>query len=124
MPSQRKNRTILLLEYAGVLAGFLLMYLFVLPQMDVFLLARYVDDTLQGAIDFSLYYGNGRLLGNILGVYFSNHFVFSTMMIAAVLTAIVFFLNHIHFFDKCNHCLRKIGYLKEAGFQTEIQSAA
>lgn len=46
MPSQRKNRTILLLEYAGVLAGFLLMYLFVLPQMDVFLLARYVDDTL------------------------------------------------------------------------------
>ena len=95
MPSQRKNRTILLLEYAGVLAGFLLMYLFVLPQMDVFLLARYVDDTLQGAIDFSLYYGNGRLLGNILGVYFSNHFVFSAMMIAAVLTAIVFFLNHI-----------------------------
>lgn len=95
MPSQRKNRTILLLEYAGVLAGFLLMYLFVVPQMDVFLLARYVDDTLQGAIDFSLYYGNGRLLGNILGVYFSNHFVFSTMIIAAVLTAMVFFLNHI-----------------------------
>ena len=95
MSSVGNNRKILIVEYAGVLAGFLLMYLFILPQMDVFLLSRYVDDTLRGAVNFSLYYGNGRLLGNIIGVYFSNHFVFATIIISVVLTAIVFLLNSI-----------------------------
>ena len=61
MSSVGNNRKTLIVEYAGVLAGFLLMYLFILPQMDVFLLSRYVDDTLRGAVNFSLYYGNGRL---------------------------------------------------------------
>lgn len=95
MSSVWKKRRILSVEYAGVLAGFLLMYLFILPQMDVFLLSRYVDDTLRGAVNFSLFYGNGRLLGNIIGVYFSNHFVFATIIISVVLTAIVFLLNSI-----------------------------
>lgn len=85
------------MEYAAVLLGFILMYLFMVPQMDVLLLSHYVEDNIGAAIDFSLYYGNGRLLGNIFGIHFSNHFVYASFVVAFFLTAIVVLLNCILF---------------------------
>lgn len=85
------------LEYLAVLLGFILMYLFMVPQMDVFLLSYYVEDNIGAAIDFSLYYGNGRLLGNIFGIHFSNYFVYASFVVAFFLTAIVVLLNCILF---------------------------
>lgn len=95
MQLKNKPRIITALAYLGVLAGFILMYFFMLPQMDVFLLSLYVENDLRSAIDFSLFYGNGRLLGNILGIHFSNHFMLATFAVPIFLTAIAGLLNAI-----------------------------
>ena len=92
---KNKTRMTTGMKYAAVLLGFVLMYLFMVPQMDVFLLSSYVEDNIGAAIDFSLYYGNGRLLGNIFGIHFSNHFVYASFVVAFFLTAMVALLNSL-----------------------------
>lgn len=86
-----------ILEYGAVLVGFLMMYFLILPQSDVFAFAQETDGSFRSAWDFSLNYGNGRLLGNLIGVYFSSHFAYAGFIVAVALTCMVFLLNHLLF---------------------------
>lgn len=91
----KKKKSILLIEYIAVFLLFLIMYFFVLPQLDVFFFARGTDGSIADTINYSLGYGNGRLLGNIIGVFFSYHFKFASLIIALFLTLLVVLINHI-----------------------------
>ena len=93
----RRKCAVLIMEYGAVLLGFCLMYLFMIPQSDVFLFARDVDGTFLNALQYSLHYGNGRLLGNLIGVFFSAHFAWSWLVVAGFLTALVVLMNAILF---------------------------
>lgn len=96
--NERKGtRFCYILEYGVVLVGFLMMYFFILPQSDVFLFAQETDGSFRSVWDFSLHYGNGRLLGNLIGVYFSSHFAYAGFIVATVLTFMVFLLNYLLF---------------------------
>ncbi len=84
-------------SYAAVLCGFILMFFLTLPSFDVFFFSRDYETSLQSFWENSLFYGNGRLLGNILGISFSHYFEFAFLIIAVSLTLIVLLINTLVF---------------------------
>lgn len=96
--NKRKATTLfLVVEYLVVFVCFLSMFFFITPQSDVFLFARNTDGSLFSALEHSLYYGNGRLLGNLIAVFFSSHFEFAGLLLAISMTVIVGATNHLLF---------------------------
>ena len=81
----KSGTRILCLEYVTVFLGFLLMYLFMVPQSDVFLFAHATDGSPYSVISYSLEYGNGRLLGNIIGIYLSGRFESAGFVVSLML---------------------------------------
>lgn len=92
---KRSKTYIQCVEYISVFLGFFLMFLFIVPESDVHLFALETDGSFSSVFTYSLNYGNGRLLGNILGVYFSYHFVAASLLIPLLLTLLTALLNCI-----------------------------
>lgn len=95
MKEIKKKKGVLFFEYTAVFLLFSLMYFFILPQVDVFLFARAIDGSIADTVRYSLYYGNGRLLGNIIGVFFSYHFEFAWIIVSLFLTSLVMLINRL-----------------------------
>lgn len=94
-----KNKTSLLFlsQYLIIFICFLCMFFFIIPQSDVYLFARNTDGSLYSAFEHSLYYGNGRLLGNLIAVFFSSHFEFASVLIAVSMSSLVYAINKLLF---------------------------
>ena len=95
----KRIRTTRCIEYAVVFFGFFMMFFFAVPQSDIFLFAHATDGSFASALQYSVNIGNGRLLGNITGVYFSSHFALVGLITAATLTLLVLLLNRIFLED-------------------------
>lgn len=95
-----KAKTVVLssVQYLIIFVGFALSYMFTYPQYDVLLFTRDFKGDIQNVLSEALYYGNGRLLGNILGFYFSHHFTAAIFVTAFFLALTVFLANRL-FFD-------------------------
>ena len=87
------------IEYIVLLLCLTMIFLFIVPQNDMFIFRKDTSPEWRLLIDFSLYYGNGRFLGNLLGVFFSHYFEFAwivctvCMFITIVCTNKLFFRN-------------------------------
>ena len=90
-----KNRLILFLEYALIFLCLLVAFFFIPPQSDAFIFFRQCDFNLNSIIDYSLNYGNGRVLGNFFGVVFSHSFEYMFIFTAGILTVTVALLNSL-----------------------------
>lgn len=93
----KENNLSLLLQSLLVFAVCFAMFFFMLPQSDVFLFARSLKDDVASVFNEALYYGNGRLLGNILGMFFSCYFQYAFILVSATITLIVVFANKLIF---------------------------
>ena len=93
----KKDKFIIFIEYAFVFGVISLAYFFMVPQSDVFLFARATQGGLSNVLEYALYYGNGRLLGNILGMLFSNYFEFAFLVVSIGCTLIVYLINKLIF---------------------------
>lgn len=92
-----KKYTVKALEYFLIFAGFTAACIFIYPVSDMFIFAADSEATLHSVLHESLFYGNGRLLGNILGFGFSHMFRYSFIFEAAILTLISYLLNRLVF---------------------------
>lgn len=93
----RKDSLLKIGSYAVVFCGFILMFFLSVPSFDVFFFSRDYDPGFTSFWENSLYYGNGRLLGNLLGISVSHHFAFAFLIVAVSLTLIVFLINKLVF---------------------------
>lgn len=93
----KENRKLNFILYAGILLCFVLMFFFIVPQSDMFLFARDTQPTLQSAALGAYTYGNGRFLGNIIGMYLSHYFVLAFLPLALCLTGMIWLVNRIVF---------------------------
>lgn len=97
---KKSNFFVCAVLYFLVFAGFSVSYLFTYPQYDVPIFVRDFGGGFFDVVREALFYGNGRLLGNILGFYFAHHFVASSFVTAFFLTAMVCLCNLIFFNNK------------------------
>lgn len=97
-----KSKSVVLssVQYLIIFCGFALSYMFTYPQYDVLLFTRDFNGDIHSILNEALYYGNGRLLGNILGFYFSHHFTAAIFVTAFFLTLTVFLANSLFFDNK------------------------
>ena len=86
-----------ILPYAGIWLAFAGMFFFIVPQSDVLLFAHDPRTGVSGALEAAYTYGNGRLLGNWVGMFFSHRFVWAFLPIACCLTGIVWLVNRLVF---------------------------
>ena len=93
----KESRKIKCLLYAGILLCFVLMYFFIVPQSDIFLFARDTEPTLRSAAVGAYTYGNGRFLGNVIGMFLSHYFVLAFLPLALCLTGMIWLVNRIVF---------------------------
>lgn len=88
------------LSYVLVFGGFLGMFFFMLPIMDVFVFYREsggAEWTLSGVLNSALYYGNGRFLGNVFLYLLSHNFEVAVLVVSLTLLCIVFSMNMLLF---------------------------
>lgn len=110
MEKKKSSAILQALLYLTVFVGFAVSYLFAYPQYDVMIFSRDVGNSIADAVGESLYYGNGRFLGNVLGFYFSNHFVESLFFTSLMMTLFTAMLNCL-FFDGRKSCIFPIAVI-------------
>ena len=103
MNDKKKSIAVLAAMYLTVFIGFVLSYLFTYPQYDVLIFTKDFGGSFSEIIRESLFYGNGRFLGNVIGFWFSHHFVDSSFATAFFLTLIVWLTNSLFFDNKRNY---------------------
>lgn len=91
----KKEKLIIWTEYMLIFVVISLAFFFMIPQSDVFLFARATQGDFSSVLQHALYYGNGRLLGNIIGMYFSNYFEYAFLVLSVGLTLIIVCLNKL-----------------------------
>ena len=84
-------------EYIVLALGLALTFLFMIPQSDMFLFSQGTAPDWKSIADYSLNYGNGRILGNLLGVFFSHHFEFAWIVCAVCTFLTIIFANKLLF---------------------------
>ena len=72
------------------------MYVLTVPELDVFLFAKDYG-TSSSLLADACSYGNGRLLGNWFGFFFSLHYAYAFLLMAGGMTALTLLLNRIFF---------------------------
>ena len=81
---------------AGLFLGFVGMYAFTVPELDMFQFAK--DYGASASLWSEAFrYGNGRLLGNVTGFFFARHYAWAFLCMAVCMTVIVLLLNRIAF---------------------------
>lgn len=95
-----KNKIITCTEYILVFLVLSAAFFFMIPQSDVFLFARDTNRDFLSVFDHSLNYGNGRLLGNIIGVGLSHYFEIAFLTVALTLVFLIALLNKLLFNNK------------------------
>lgn len=98
MSNKAKSAIFSSVQYLIIFIGFAISYMFTYPQYDVLLFTRDFKGDFISVLHEAINYGNGRLLGNIFGFYFSHHFTAAIFATAFFLTLIVFLSNRL-FFD-------------------------
>ncbi len=93
----KKSRIITFAQYIIMFCGFALMYFFMLPNSDVFFFSADYKNVLPDLFNNALNYGNGRLLGNFIGFFFSLNFTYAFILLALMLTALVYLVNRLFF---------------------------
>lgn len=91
------KKRITFFEYLITFLGFSAMYFFILPDTDVFLFSRDYENNISSIFNNALHYGNGRLLGNMIGFAFSMNFFYAFLVVSITLTAIVILMNSFFF---------------------------
>lgn len=87
------NKTIIYMEYFFVFVFLCLAYFFMIPQSDVFLFSRDTQANIFSVFNSAMHYGNGRLLGNIVGMGFSHLFDYAFLLVASGITLLIIFVN-------------------------------
>lgn len=93
----QNNRLIKFLEYSLILVVLLCMFFFMLPQSDIFWFSRQTESDLNSVFNGALYYGNGRLIGNFIGMFFSHNFQYAFILVAFSLFLIIISINYLVF---------------------------
>lgn len=93
----KKEKLIIWTEYMLIFVVISLAFFFMIPQSDVFLFARATQGDFSSVLQHALYYGNGRLLGNIIGMFFSNWFNYAFLVVALGLVCLVVLINTLIF---------------------------
>lgn len=91
------KKRIAIFEYLIAFVGFITMYFFIVPDSDAIYFSRDYEKTISSILYNALHYGNGRLLGNIIGFTFSQYFISAFLIIAIALTLIVILMNKLFF---------------------------
>lgn len=73
---------------------------FVSPKVDEYIFSTSTELNFGSIFSYTLNYGNGRLLGNIICIVFSHLFEFRSVIISFVMASIVFVLYRIYFNKK------------------------
>ena len=92
------KKRITFFEYLITFLGFSAMYFFTTPDTDVFMFSRDYENSISSIIYNALHYGNGRLLGNIIGFVFSMNFSYAFLVVAITLTLMVILMNRFFFY--------------------------
>ena len=95
MNGKQKQTLVSCVSYIFVFLGFALSYMFTYPQYDVLIFTRDYESGFLTILNEAIHYGNGRLLGNVLGFYFSHHFTAAIFVTAFFLTLTVFLANRL-----------------------------
>ncbi|MEE1246979.1 MAG: hypothetical protein UHL70_06930 [Acutalibacteraceae bacterium] len=95
MNGKQKSNIISCVSYIFVFLGFALSYMFTYPQYDVLIFTRDYESGFLTILNEAIHYGNGRLLGNVLGFYFSHHFTAAIFVTAFFLTLTVYLANRL-----------------------------
>lgn len=93
-----KNKLLAFFEYFVVFVGLSATYIFSVPGSDNYYFTADYENTLSSIWYNSLHYGNGRLAGNLLGIWSSINFVSAFILVALLLTVLIFAINKF-FFD-------------------------
>ena len=94
---KQNAHVIRLLLYALIFLCFAGMFFFIVPQSDVLLFAHDGGSDAFGALETAFTYGNGRLLGNWVGMFFAHHFLWAFLPLAGCLTGIVWLVDRLVF---------------------------
>lgn len=84
-------------EYIFIYIVLCVVYFFMIPQSDIFLFARETEASFDSVVSQALYYGNGRFVGNIIGMGLSKCFSCAFAVVALFLTSITVLLNKLVF---------------------------
>ena len=103
MNGKQKQLLVSCVSYIFVFLGFALSYMFTYPQYDVLIFTRDYDGNFLNILSEAIHYGNGRLLGNVLGFYFSHHFTAAIFVTAFFLTLTVYLANRLFFGGKSKY---------------------
>lgn len=103
MNGKQKQMIVSCVSYIFVFLGFALSYMFTYPQYDVLIFTRDYESGFLTILNEAIHYGNGRLLGNVLGFYFSHHFTAAIFVTAFFLTLTVYLANRLFFDGKSKY---------------------
>ena len=103
MSGKPKQTLVSCVSYLFVFLGFALSYMFTYPQYDVLIFTRDYESGFLTILNEAVHYGNGRLLGNVLGFYFSHHFTAAIFVTAFFLTLTVYLANRLFFDGKSKY---------------------
>ena len=96
---KKSNREKLLpvIEYLIFFICIFATYFFIIPRTDDFIFSKWNIHTFGDAFNFILNYGNGRALGNLILLFFCEHFMLAEVLIAVTLTAAVILTDRLFF---------------------------
>lgn len=92
-----KKRLLSFVEYLIVFISFSCMRFFSVPGSDCYFFSRDYENTLQSILHNSLFYGNGRLLGNIFGIGLTLNYKYTFLVIAFSAVLLIYAINKFFF---------------------------
>lgn len=93
----KKNKLLSFFEYAVIFVCSCISFFFVVPSSDNFYFSRDYENNLASIWWNALHYGNGRLLGNLTGIWFILNYRFIFIFTALTVTLLVYFFNKLIF---------------------------
>ncbi len=100
MLTSTKSKFFISFEYIFIFIVTSLVFFFMIPQVDVFWLSYGAENNLSSVFNASLFYGNGRFLGNFIGTLLSINFQYAFLLVSIALTSIIAMLNYLTFNNK------------------------
>lgn len=92
-----KKRLVLFLEYAVIFICLLAVFFFMRPGIDEVVFSRNSESDFVSILNHSVFYGNGRVLGNILGITLSHYYEWVPFAIAISITIATILSNNLLF---------------------------
>ncbi|MBO5420996.1 MAG: hypothetical protein J6A67_03525 [Clostridia bacterium] len=95
--TKRKDAFLLGVEYIVLFLCLSMVFLFIVPQCDVFFFRQDTLPEWDSLMEYSLNYGNGRFLGNFIGAFLSHHFEYAWLACAVCMFITIISANKLFF---------------------------